>query len=75
MCLCETPRVCRLHSAKGWSHGGVLCRRNDAEYLEPGIAVNNRLDARYVGDRLDAFTQRQTAGAPRSVSFTVARGF
>jgi iron complex outermembrane receptor protein len=37
--------------------------------------VNNLLDERYVGGILDEFTQRYTAGAPRSVSFTAAVGF
>jgi iron complex outermembrane receptor protein len=46
-----------------------------AEYLELGFAVNNLLDERYVGGMLDEFTQRYTAGAPRSVSFTAAVGF
>jgi iron complex outermembrane receptor protein len=46
-----------------------------ANYLDFGFAVNNLLDERYVGGMLDEFTQRYTAGAPRSVSFTATVGF
>lgn len=46
-----------------------------AEYLDFGFAVNNLLDERYVGGMLDEFTQRYTAGAPRTVSFTATVGF
>ncbi len=46
-----------------------------AQYLELGVAVNNLTDERYVGGMLDEFTQRYTAGAPRSVSFTASVGF
>lgn len=46
-----------------------------AEYLDFGFAVNNLLDESYVGGMLDEFTQRYTAGAPRSVSFTATVGF
>ncbi len=46
-----------------------------AEYMEFGFAVNNLFDERYVGGMLDEFTQRYTAGAPRSVSFTGSMGF
>lgn len=46
-----------------------------AEFLELGFAVNNITDERYVGGMLDEFTQRYTAGAPRSASVTVTAGF